>query len=223
MGKHVDRAGRLCCLLLVAALLGCDKKKSDSADAPPPTGYLRSDVRQVIVQLQTMPAWNWLPNSAHDSMCRDECYERYWQQVSEACMEQIAVHDIETIRAGVKRYLEGARYATGVANDQELSKIFVLNSYLFDLPEVMAWEDAVELDCVDGYWGRPFLGDDRRNPKASDKVLTRWPWSVNDRGEWRLTGRYRPMGGSFPKYNALTVFDGLAERYGKRDTVGRQE
>jgi len=107
----------------------------------------------------------------------------------------ISHHDITKIREAVRLYtLEAEGSPTEL---DMLSKVFILNRYVFAIPEKL--DDAP----VGAGWARP----------NGSIVSTVWPIAITDSGAKIIDGPHGFFGGS---YNALSEFDRFNQIYSHR-------
>jgi hypothetical protein len=100
------------------------------------------------------------------------------------------------IRAGLTEYLSDKE----LHNVSGLSRVFLLNRFIFDVPQFASLEEPSF-----GSW---------RNPVKGNEVEIRWPFSKGTNGELRLSGRFEGYTGESP--GVLDEFDYFAKRYGRR-------
>ncbi|MEI7836657.1 MAG: hypothetical protein WCK05_09630 [Planctomycetota bacterium] len=130
-------------------------------------------------------------------------------------MRQIGAYDLDVIREAMEVYLTTEFKAGFDQGMQSLGKLTLLNTYLFALPPLVR-RDSPHFGAGFGGWGpdRQMTGEPF-NPQPSDARNFRWPWSVDEQGRWRLTGRRGYSTG--PAYDALGTFDYYRKNFGKRD------
>jgi hypothetical protein len=148
-----------------------------------------------------MPDWTLF------SLNKENSQER--QQIKDAA-RRISTYDLDLIRLAFERRMKN--------NPLEFGKLFVLNKYLFNLPDAIR-RDSPHFQFFGGGWvGMPMTGDpNKRND--SDELSLRWPWSVDDDGKWQLTGKFGGFNG--PPYDALAAFDYYGKQFGKREMPAR--
>ena len=119
----------------------------------------------------------------------------------------------------MKEYREDAwrkGAAVGLGAD---GKLLIVNRFCFDLPATVR-RDSPHFHFFGGAWlGLPISGDPYE-PKASDEMDMRWPWSVDKNGQWQLTGKFAGFKG--PSYQPLEAFDYYREHFGQRKIEGNR-
>jgi hypothetical protein len=163
-------------------LAGIDVAEREPTDQP----KRRSKVETL---LDSMPAWTNL--AVGDRRRRREVA----RIAGEIAQQRTAV-----IRTGIERYVERhTSPATGVDLDA-LSRVYVLNRYLFEVPESAESGEGLRF----GGWIVPEL-------ETGADLL--WPWS-RSRRQLVLDGVFEGYLGH--EYLALAEFDAFSERFGRR-------
>jgi len=155
---------------------------------------------EVVALIESMPTWVKLHSW--------EKQEKEQAQI-EAAIRKIAGYDTDVIRSAEEFYLAADRGAT----IDRTGQLYILNKFLFDLPEKVRLDSPASND-FGGWWMNRPIHRDPRNPEDVGEVSMRWPWSENAQGAWRLTGRSNIFSG--PPYQALQAFDFYRETYGRR-------
>ena len=154
-------------------------------------------IAAVVSLLEEMPHWALLSP--------DQRHTKKWREI-ELTVRTIAEYDLDVIRAAMATFSVESRYGEG--------KLYVINKYLFDLPETVR-RDSPHFPYIAGEWsGLPITGDSF-NPRPSDEVSARWPWRQEEDGTWRLTGTFAGYFGA--PYDALAAFDYYRENFGRRE------
>ena len=168
---------------------------------PPKMGEEEGRIVRLLI---AMPSW--------DSVGYGQAEAEAITKIEQAVRE-IASYDIDTIRRGLAYYcLVGYIRERNAIHDREC-KTFVLNKFLFDLPARVR-RDSPHYETFGGVFGEPVSGESG-NPKPSDEVSLRWPWSEGQTGTWHL-GTYRG-GGTGEQYQPMIAFDYYRKHFGKRD------
>jgi len=193
-------------LLVVSAILsGCERvAKVHRQPGIPVDG---DSVKAIVALLEEMPGWKSLSG-------KPECHVE--RSKIEATVRQVAAYDLDEIRAAIECYdRESWEANNGVISSAAQGKLYLLTNYLFDLPETVR-RDSPHFRVFGGGWiGLPISGD-QFNPKESDLMSIRWPWSVDANGNWKLTGEFGGFLG--PPFQPLTAFDYWRKAFGKRRT-----
>jgi hypothetical protein len=163
---------------------------------------IRGGAVSVCLALDAMPNF---PNDLVDPQIED-------RQDIEKAVQAISKYDLDTIRAGMKRYYcdQNASHATEL-------KLYMLNHYLFALPATIR-RDSPYAPFFMGY-GAPASGE-ITNPQPADEIDARWPWSADSEGEWRLTGTCGSTFFGLP-YRAFEDFDYCRQHFGVRKPIGK--
>jgi hypothetical protein len=155
-----------------------------------PVNTSNPQVEQIVRRLRAAPAW---------SAMRDVSAQG--QPLLDAC-EEIAREETPTIRAAMAAYVSGESQVPGGTNIDAMSKVYVLNRVLFDVP---GWRPLADARFFGGWVGVP---------QKEGRVDLLWPLSVTADGTLKLTGG--PPGYSGDAYDALGEFDHFASRFGRR-------
>jgi len=126
--------------------------------------------------------------------------------------EQIATYPLDTIRRGMEIYYvekpdqmikaEGRLPVVGALRVD--GTLLIVNRFLFAVPPTVR-RDSPHFRTFGGVWlGMPITGDPH-HPADSDEMDMRWPWSVDEAGQWTLTGTLEGFVG--PPYNPFEAFD----------------
>jgi hypothetical protein len=110
------------------------------------------------------------------------------------CLAQISTNDIRDIRIGVTKFLHTQR------GQAESGKIFLLNRYLFNVPELGEPDDSIVTP-----W---------HSPTRSGRLDLLWPFSLMPKGDLELTGNFKGYTGE--SYRPLDEFDYFLKTYGRR-------
>jgi hypothetical protein len=149
-----------------------------------------------------MPKW---PSALVESNDQDR---RAIEEIARA----ISSYNLDTIRAAMQRYHdESWDKGHGIEAD---ARLFVLNHYLFNMPATIR-RDSPHFPMIFAPYA-PISGE-IGNPKSSDELDARWPWSVDKKGDWRLTGTDRGFIG-LPT-DPLRAFDYYRSHFGSRNSV----
>jgi hypothetical protein len=169
-----------------------------------------ADVRRVVAALETMPDWTSF------SLGEAHAEERL---VIEAQVKAIAALDLAAIRAGLEAYRR-AHVAIETAYTAVEGKSLILIRYLFALPESLDHGSPhfPYFGCGVGWHGLPF-SDEPGHPSRWEPLSMRWPWSVDDDGQWHLTGVYTGYFGA--PTSVMQEFDYAASHFGRRVDIWR--
>ena len=125
----------------------------------------------------------------------------------ERAARQIAGMDLGAVRAAIKLYVKAAAAAEAGPAIAELSRIFVLNRYLFDVPS------RAELGSV------PFFGGWHGVHAGRNEINVLWPWRMKN-GRKQLAGSFKGYSG--PAYGALAEFDYFRRRFPRAKVTRRR-
>jgi hypothetical protein len=179
--------------LLALLFLVTSCNRNDSIPKAASTMPITEDVQIVVKILEQMPDWTTF------SLNKTHARER---AAIEEGVRRVANYDLDTIRTAM------AIYDTADAPGA-MGKLFVLNRYLFNLPEEVPTRSPHSQAFGGGWLGQP---------AKEDAVSLRWPWSIDAEGTWRLTGQFGGFMG--PPYDALGAFDYYRKHFGKRPGAG---
>lgn len=194
------------CLVVIASAITCGPRK-DAAELQKKETSLDADVASIIDALEKMPDWTVIPLTA------DRGKER--ERIEEA-IATLATYRLDEIRQAIEKYSAEHITTPGRRLMEAQGKLLILNKSLFCLPERVR-RDSPHFRYFGGGWlGLPVSGDPEV-PRPSDEMDIRWPWSVEESGAWRLTGRYAGFNGV--PYDALAAFDYYREVFGRRQPL----
>ena|ERR1041384_3360545 len=145
---------------------------------------------KVVELIESSPEWSEIP--ADDEASRSKIIEK---------MRGVAKYDLDTIRSAIEQYLSKKEQSEGGNDVASMSRLYVLNRYLFDVP------DKVPM-------GERRFGSFFGIPHDSQSVNEMWPLSVDDKGKLALTGSFKGYFGE--EYLPLQEFDYFKEKYGPR-------
>lgn len=148
------------------------------------------ELNQVVATLEKLPPWTVAKPKEND------------------IIQSLAVLDASPtarLRDGVVEYVKG-RKAVGEYSLAEMSKVFLLNRFIFRVPE----SEAQDVRFFGGWYGVPF---------TNGVANLMWPLGYTDQGTITIKGGYGGYAG--PPYRGVEEFDFFAKRYGRRRSVGR--
>ncbi|NQT20207.1 MAG: hypothetical protein HQ592_10925 [Planctomycetes bacterium] len=206
--KHMREHCRIMCDLLSVALclllFGCSAVMKRSV-------LQNSDAKAVLAELEAMPDW---------SSLRAKKQTRKQRRIEQS-VKRIAEHNLGDIRAAMECYI-------GVSKEDPLSvdgKLLILNRYVFDVPTTVRRDSSHFAHVITGWWSQP-MSCDPYDPQDSDEISSLWPWSKNEKGELRLTGRANDGGIAIhrgPRIGVLGDFDYYREHFGRREFPADQK
>jgi len=112
---------------------------------------------------------------------------------------KILEYPIKVIPRGIKIYMYECNSSKDGYNTDDMSKLYILNRYLFDLPEYV---DINE----------PRFAAIRGIPVDKDKVNLLWPFEKTQNKELKITGIFKGYSGE--SLQALQEFDFFKNKYG---------
>lgn len=174
-------------ILLTVAFIGC--KKSD--DVCP------MEAKEIVEKLETCPAWSEIYPSSE--MYPDNAKAR--KQIVKL-LEEIRQYPLDIVRTGIAEYVSKKQNSATGYNVAEMSRLYLLNKYIFAIPEKVPFG---LLRFLGGWLGTPYDSEGR-------DVL--WPFSKSSDGTLLLTGDFGGYKG--PKYAAIDAFDYYHRVFGKR-------
>ena len=170
---------------------------------------------EIIALLQAMPSWE-----RFSVFCEENAYDRERAQI-EATIRRIASYDLDAVRRVLGYYYGLLDSGDGRAAEYPMpdfeSKVFILNQFLFQLPKTVRRDSPHFRFFCGGWMGWPISGESG-DPKASDEMDCRWPWSEDRSGRWHLTGQFLGYMGSI--YRGDEPFDYFQKEFGRRRLVG---
>jgi hypothetical protein len=149
--------------------------------------------QEIIELLRRMPAWSDVAPG------EDGVTER---QEIESAVQRIAGYDVADVTAAVERFVDEASADTSGLGVPTLSKLYVLDRYLFAVPP---WTSV----------GTRRFASFRGVPVDGDRIGELWPWSIDEGGGLRLTGVFAGYTGE--TFQALREFEYFRDTYGVRD------
>ena len=176
-------SGMIVVCTVCAAVLGAEEQPKNER------------TKEIITLTKKMPAWPFRPG-----ILRDE--ERLARAKGDAL-------EVEKVAASIAKYeLDDIREAMkelALLDDHEIEeKLFILNQYIFDIPEQVKLGSTADLVSRHGYVGLP----------VSEKTPI-WPWHLEgERLRFGIESHgYMRMG---PPYEAVKKFDALRKQFGRR-------
>ena len=116
------------------------------------------------------------------------------------CLDKISASELSIIRAAMGKFISDKRSANNY-NVASMSKLFVLNRYLFDAPSKAPFNRST----FGGWVGVP----------STDREINwLWPLSIDSAGNLKLTGTFRGYMGD--DYLALEEFDYFNKTFRRR-------
>jgi hypothetical protein len=146
-------------------------------------------VAEVVRLFQEMPVWILVAREDEEQINRIM-----------AILEKIRAYPLDTIRLAMQDF---EKHSQTTGDDD---KLYLVNKYLFDLPEKFPREEA--------RFFRGYVIDIFSLDKPSESVNLMWPFSWGPDGMPRLTGFPVLLLG--PPYDALGAFDYYREKFGPR-------
>ena len=161
----------------------------------------------IVTLLRKMPDW---VAFSHNRDYRAEEAE------IERSVAAIASHDLDTVRAALEYYSTKGWSMNNCSSIGALAKMMIVNKFLFKLPRVVRRDSPHFRSFGGGWWGLPISGESG-DPRDSDEMTIRWPWSEDEQGKWHLTGRFAGFTGE--QYHPLVAFDYYRAAFGRRDAA----
>lgn len=201
----------LACLIIVVAMMatiGCARDQVEperSSDVETPSKSPDEDsIPHIITTLEKCPAWTNM--EIEDTAEKESLLE---------CLDELSTYETSILRKAIEQFISEERRrekdssidVVDVFND--LSKLFVLNRYIFDVPAKSSRQDSRSFG---GFWGVP--GDDK-------EVNRLWPLGTTPDGELDLVGECQGYTG--PPFRALAEFDYFNERFGRRASTQEEK
>jgi hypothetical protein len=114
-------------------------------------------------------------------------------------LKKISEYSIQEIRDGVKAYIDKCINSKFGFDTDDMSKLYLLNRFLFDLPEYVNINE-------------PRFAAFRGIPVKNDEINILWPFEKNEKNEFQITGMFKGYSGE--SYLALKEFDFFNNNYG---------
>jgi hypothetical protein len=165
--------------LLLPVFAGGSLEPADSAQATPPG---RDEAIQL---LRTCPAWSDAKANRNQIV---------------VCLRRLSQCDSAILRAVTKAFVAECR-ANGTYTIAAMSKLFVLNRFVFNVPEHAKFSG-------------PFFGGWEGVPHDEREMNVMWPLSHGKDGQLELSGAYGGYSGE--RFRALEEFDFFLRKYGRR-------
>ena len=179
----------VCCLALC---MSCFAHKQDVHRSSKRDSSEDESVNQVIKLIEACPAWSEISNKNAESSDKVIEYSR-----------KISVYKTRIIRKAIKKFLlANERMDSTVPDTTYWSRIYVLNRYLFNVPD----KAKIKTKTFGGWVGIPY---------TSKEVSMLWPLSYDIKGKLKLTGVYGGYLGH--EYLAVEEFDYFYKKYGVRN------
>ena len=176
---------------LLPLVIGCHQKVIETKGK---FSGMHSDgkekVQVLVDEIERCPAWS--RHTSNDLVVR-QAILNHLRTISQA--------ESDDIRSAIELFI-AAREKAGSYGVDEMSKLFVLNRYLFDVP--------VSADPE----GAKYFGGWVGVPCDKNHVDLLWPLSLNDKGDLVLKNGFRGYLGD--DYVAMDEFDWFTKKYGRR-------
>ena len=117
-------------------------------------------------------------------------------------LRSIEEYSVEEVVEGIGRFVERRRASASGYDVPAMSKLYVLNRYLFDVPARVPA-------------GRPRFGGFTGVPTYAGSIDELWPWQTSANGKIRLTGFFRGFVGE--PYQAVEEARAFQAEYGVRN------
>jgi hypothetical protein len=188
--KYTENMQRICIVALILVAVGCRKDAATSQPESLKAGPVNDNeqISEVVARLDAMPSWYAVdPNTPETrTAIKNKC-------------EAIRVHYSHSIiREAIVRVLRTADPTTETAM---ASKVFVLNRFLFEVPEDA---DAATIRHFGGWVGVPV---------KNGRVDMLWPWCQDSNG-LELKGSFQGYFGE--GYDGVGEFDYFSAHYDGR-------
>lgn len=151
----------------------------------------QSDIKEIVRLLEVSPAWDTLKDNSSLLENQNMILENLFK---------ISKYDLTTIRGAISFFVEKKK-STNEYNVSNMSRLFLLNRYIFNIPESIPFDAP----AFGGWVGVPI----------KNKIINRlWPLTVNKDGVIMIDGEF---GGYFgPDYRAVEEFDYFQEKFATR-------
>ncbi len=173
------------------ASLSCRDVAGGSAEVRSREQKMVRPVSEILEVLLDMPCWSEVGHYDQTGRCR-----------MTGALQRISEFPLNDIRAAMEEYIRRSRQSTNGYDVCAMSRLYVLNKYLFRIPEQVPRSSA---KFFGGWMGIPY--DD-------EHVSMAWPVSETSNGERAITG----VGAGFMggEYQALAAFDYYRATFGTR-------
>jgi len=165
----------------------------------------RQASQQIVRLLEQMPSWP----GQHEPDA-----QRKAQRI-EQIMRRIAAYDSDTIREGmaafVEKHVRPSHWYQGTGEE----KLFLLNKFLFELPETLPRNSPHIPYTTCGWWTNP-ESRTLHGPDTEDWPYVRWPWTAGPDGEYQLVLAGRIIIHFGLPYDGLRHFDYLRKHFSRR-------
>ena len=148
------------------------------------------ELNQVVATIEKMPPWTVAKSKENEII---------------ASLAALDAWPTARLRNAVVEYVK-RRTAAGEYSLAEMSKVFLLNRFIFRVPE----SEGQDVRFFGGWYRVPF---------TNGVANLMWPLGYTDQGTITIKGRYEGYAG--PPYRGVEEFDFFAKRYGRRRSVGR--
>lgn len=146
--------------------------------------------RHVVETLQCCPTW--IHAATSNTTTRATILQ---------CLDVLARQDTSVLRKAVEQFVF-ERKAAGKYTVDDMSKVFLLNRYVFNVPSKSKLKEA------------RFFGGWVGIPCDETDVDLLWPLRMGDDGKWELAGK---CGGYYGDvFEAIMEFDYFNQRFGRR-------
>jgi hypothetical protein len=145
---------------------------------------------QIEQLLDEMPSWSML--TPEDTILSLKIASYLWD---------IQKYKTDEIQQAVSSYLEKSKASASGYNTAIMSKLYVLNRFIFRVPE---WIES----------GNPRYASFRGIPQKGEMINELWPLSINSSGDLSITGIFGGYAGE--SFQALEEFESFNKLYNRR-------
>lgn len=183
-------------LLFVLSLASCFGVETKERKVPPSESNTKGKaltgkpaIEDIANLLEASPAWSNILANDNQS-----------QKIVIEYLERISQYDLAIIRVAIEQYINH-KMATKSYGVSSMSRLYVLNRYLFDLP-------------TDYPFDRSTFGGWIGVPEGNGRINLLWPFSYDSQGQLVLTGRFGGYNGH--DYLATQEFDYFQQTFPTR-------
>lgn len=116
-------------------------------------------------------------------------------------LREISSYEVDEVRRGVVAFVA----EVDEPSFKELSKVFLLNRFYFNVPSEISLSEA---EFFGGWEGVPY---------SAETVDLRWPFTKNPKGELVITGDFSGYNGD--TYACVDEFDYFQQKFGRKKQV----
>jgi hypothetical protein len=185
---------------VIVAVGGIDLWPASDSQGGEPTGEKNvAEIKGLILEL---PEWPFVPVFEDKEK---QAAAAHAAEKIEGIVGEVSKQRVERIRAAVHEIESTSK------DSRDLERLFILNQYLFAIPDRVVGGSSHRRYLLAGYTAMP----------ESVMKTNSWPWEIDDAGNLRFGTAAHGIRRMGPPYPATEVFDYVLKEFGLREKPER--